>query len=96
MMPIGGRQCRAGHLVDAHQQLRRVGGREQFVDEAVDFRVAESIDLRERLLLLVEPLAQTAGGVGMIEHVPAGLQLHLKLGDRQGPGAQGLGQPALK
>ena len=67
-----------------------------FVDEAVDFRVAESVDLRERLLLLVQPLAQTAGGVGMIEHVPAGLQLHLELGDRQRPGAQGLGQAALE
>ncbi len=96
MVPVGGGQGRAGHLVDADQQLRCIGRPEDFLDEPVDLRIAEAIDLRERLLLLVQALAQRVRRIGVIEQVPPRLHLHLELGNRQGPGSQGLGQAALQ
>ncbi len=89
-------QGRAGHLVQAHEQFRRVAGRQQFFDKAVDFRVAKLVDLLERLFLFVQTLAQRPRGVGMVEQVPAGFQLDLKLGNRQCPSPHGLGQPPLE
>ena len=56
MMPISCGQCRTGHLVDTDEQLRRVGRGQKFVDELVDFRVTETVNLRECFFLLVESL----------------------------------------
>ena len=48
MMPVRSGQCGSGHLVDAYQQLRRVGGRHDLLNQAVNVGVTIRIDLRER------------------------------------------------
>src|SRR4030095_9518369 len=77
-------------------QLRRGVRTEHFLDEAIDLRIAKSIDRRRAHLLLRQTLAQKSRGIRVIENVPASLQLHLELRDRQRPSAQRLHQPALE
>ena len=48
VMPVGHLQRRARDLVHADEQLRRVLGRQHLLDEPVDLRVAEGVDVAGR------------------------------------------------
>src|SRR5207249_9626691 len=96
MMAVGCRQRSPDHLVHPDQELDRGLRAEQLLDEPVNFGITESVNVLQTHLLLVEPLSEQTRGIRVIEDVPPRLQLHLKLGNRQGPGTQRLHQASLE
>lgn len=96
MVAVGGRQGATGDLVDAHEEFRGGMGAEHFLDEAVDLGIAEGVDRLRAHFLFGEAFAEETGGVGVPKDVPAGLQFHFELGNREGPRAEGLHQTAFE
>jgi hypothetical protein len=62
----------------------------------IDLRVAMIVDVSETKFLFVEAFAKGARGIGVIENVAAGLELHFELRDRERPRAEGLHEAAFE
>src|SRR5579864_7424900 len=67
VMAISRSQRGARNLVHADEQLAGALGTQHFLNEAIDLRISEGIDVFEPDLLLVESLAKQARGVRVIK-----------------------------
>src|SRR4029079_8221231 len=96
MMAISRLQTSTSHLVNSDQQFSCIAGTKEFIDESIDFGIAKGVDVRDSLLLFMQPFTQSTGCIRVIKKVASGLELDLEFRDGKRPCAERLHQAALE